>query len=110
MKKVTASDIALVFSMTLEEAEMWHKEFMKKKYSSTSKAEQLMEDFNDRIGGFGVEAIFGTEYSDEWPVLLYINMGDSYEDTILYNVPESEFLIGSWGDFVEKYEDIYGIM
>ncbi|ESR23658.1 hypothetical protein N177_2888 [Lutibaculum baratangense AMV1] len=35
------------------------------------------------------------------PDALYVNMGDSYAPTIVYDVASGEYLFTSWGDVVE---------
>jgi hypothetical protein len=32
----------------------------------------------------------------------YVNMGDTYNATILYNVKSQNFYVTTWGDFVER--------
>jgi len=52
---------------------------------------------NDRIGGHGVESLY-----PEAPHISYVNMGDTYSTTILYNEKSGLMWIGTWGDWVEK--------
>lgn len=44
--------------------------------------------------------------SEYWTdiVAVYINTGNTYTPTILYNVPEKSYEITSWGDFFEYHE------
>ena len=37
-------------------------------------------------------------------VASYVNMGDTYVATILYDIEKGEFFVTSWGDWVEEYE------
>lgn len=32
----------------------------------------------------------------------YVNMGDAYSSTLLFDHEKSRFLVGSWGDLVER--------
>ncbi|KKL47477.1 hypothetical protein LCGC14_2335180, partial [marine sediment metagenome] len=59
-------------------------------------------------GGYGVEAITIPEaYIDNYYgniVGVYINLGDSYSPTIIHNSETGEFILSSFGDFMEIYE------
>lgn len=70
--------------------------------------DKAMEKANDLLGGHGVEAAQeeGTHVDRYWrdTVCLYVNLGDTYDTTILYDTEEDEFSIGSWGDFIEARE------
>ena len=58
----------------------------------------IMEAANEILGGYGVEGIRDSQ--DDW--LSYVNMGDTYDETLLYDSGLNEFKFGSWGDFVEQ--------
>lgn len=49
-----------------------------------------------------VEALFGPD-SCTRPVLLYINLGDTYDTTLLYEPSKNRFSVGSWGDYAERH-------
>lgn len=61
---------------------------------------------NTLLTGHGVESI----RDDEWERyyldigLLYVNMGDPYRTTILYDTRSQRFSIGAWGVVVERQE------
>lgn len=62
--------------------------------------ERLMCALNQVLGGFGVEAVF---HDDSFDLAVeYVNMGDAYSVTLLRN-EDGQFLIGSWGDYVEDH-------
>ena len=75
----------------------------------TKGVDEALEAINKLIGGFGVESV-----SDERAPqvdryyyqiqLLYVNTGDSYLDTILYDTQESTFGVGSVGGWLEVME------
>ena len=82
--------------------------------NETSKgADRIIEKLNFIIEGYGVEAIIGNDVADDeyWDdtVAVYINMGDTYAKTILYDVHESEFVVTTWGDWVEEHQEKYDI-
>lgn len=61
------------------------------------------------LDGHGVEVVQSADHrawDSYWRDVLiaYVNMGDPYRGTILYDVRKSRFTIGSWGDWVETYE------
>jgi len=60
---------------------------------------------------FGVEAIRG-EWHDRYYgniVALYINTGDTYSCTLLYDCVKERFHVMDWGTFVETAPKYYGI-
>jgi hypothetical protein len=69
-----------------------------------SKALQLA---NEVLDGFGVEAIEGI---DTWSnyygeaVATYVNTGDTYNPTIIYDIGEGKFHLTDYGTWVEQYE------
>lgn len=65
-----------------------------------------LEYANTVLGGSGVEALYGS-YVDSYYHdlrLLYVNQGDSYATTLLYDTKYSQFGITSWGDWIEWAE------
>lgn len=81
--------------------------FEKLVYSHAS-VDQRLEDANRILVGYGVEAITAPDahvdgyYYDI--VALYVNMGDTYSPTVIYDTEREKFYIESWGDWVEKQE------
>ncbi len=51
------------------------------------------------MNGCGVEDI-PQGHNDKSPAIMYVNMGDSYDTTVLF--VRGEFKIGSWADIVER--------
>lgn len=69
--------------------------------------DELMECANKLLLAYGIEAI----YSEIWRngywcniQALYVNMGDPYIPTIVYDVGKSKFYLMCWGDYVFKEE------
>lgn len=69
------------------------------------RADDKMEKINSLLDGYGVEVIRGDSYA----VAEYINMGDTYNTTLLYDVNEDEFYVTTWGDWVEAFSEMYDI-
>lgn len=71
-------------------------------------AEARLERVSQATGGYGVEAIW-IEESDRsdprgLPDALYVNRGDPYIPTLLYDVRRETFLEIAWGDRLEAEE------
>lgn len=71
---------------------------------------QAMDELNTLLSGYGVEAVTGEEYKKGyWAniLFLYVNMGEAYVNTIIYDTEKEEFIASSWGDYYEEnYADM----
>ena len=63
---------------------------------------KLMCALDEVLDGFVVECLFGD--SIEFPDMEYVNLGDAYNTTIIYDHITLTFKIQSWGDWVEVAE------
>jgi hypothetical protein len=74
----------------------------------TPTSDEVLVRANEILRGFGVESArcegcqVNRYYYDA--VLLYVNMGDTYSTTLLYDTDRQKFSIGSWGDWIEQHE------
>lgn len=68
----------------------------------SERAEKACDQF---IGGFGVEAI---RNCDGDIIAGYINTGDTYAATLLFNYERGTVRVTTLGDFVEAYERRHG--
>lgn len=70
--------------------------------------DRVLDEANKALDGFGVEAIemgwHGHYYLSI--ALLYVNLGDTYQNTVLYDTEEGRFEVGSWGNWVEMHEGL----
>lgn len=64
--------------------------------------DEAMLRANSVLNGHGVEAIRGD--SPYEPAALYVNMGDTYTATILYDRDANTFHVTSYGDWIESQE------
>lgn len=55
---------------------------------------------NEILGESGVESLI----EDGKHIASYVNNGHTYAPTIIYDVEEGEFLVTSWGDFLEGWQ------
>ena len=57
---------------------------------------------NEILEGHGTEAIFSDGHVS--PDAVYINMGDTYNTTLLYDCVRGRWLITCWGNWLEAQE------
>lgn len=65
--------------------------------------ELIMSALNDLLAGFGVEGIFHPNESDKL-IAEYVNQGDTYATTILRDVESGKYILTSYGDWLEAWE------
>lgn len=73
------------------------------RYCRPNPVELQMLAINEILGGYGVEAIFrdGGRIS---PDMEYVNMGDPYNATVVYDYIDGKFIVTAWGDWIEHAE------
>lgn len=72
--------------------------------NANSRAECIMEAINAELQGYGIESIVG-RYVDRYHQnvqAIYVNMGDTYNTTILHDNEKGKFIFTSWGDWAER--------
>jgi hypothetical protein len=67
-----------------------------------SQQELVMSALNDLLEGFGIEAIRDPDDSDNI-IATYVNMGDTYNGTIVYDMKEEQYVLTTWGDWYEGW-------
>jgi hypothetical protein len=71
------------------------------------RVDQALEFANKAMDLHGVEAVRDPSQWDEYygdVVCLFVNTGDSYATTLVYDVQRDTFLVQGWADWVERYE------
>lgn len=72
--------------------------------SNPAHVSAAMTRANELLEAHGVEAVYDDRggFSGYWQniVALYVNMGDAYTATVLYDVRRGQFFVTTWGDFV----------
>ncbi len=68
-------------------------------YNPPSYQEQVELAINEVLEGYGVEAIFK---GGRYPEVVYINLGDTYTTTLVYDYSRERWYLTSWGDYVER--------
>jgi len=61
-----------------------------------------MSALNDMIEGHGIEAIRSPNDFDKI-IATYINTGDTYSGTIVYDHEQDEYVLTTWGDWYEGW-------
>jgi len=72
---------------------------------------KILREISQLSGAFGVEGIWEGDGElstrsqfGEIPLAEYVNTGDTYNPTVLYDYSEGKFYLTTYGDWVEKYE------
>ena len=78
-------------------------------YNKPDTIQEKLTVLNELIDGHGIEPIQVSEelYQDSYYgncIGEYVNLGDTYITTIVYNTIEREWLVTSWGDYFETKE------
>lgn len=76
-----------------------------RKHLSHEEVDDHLEYANKTLGGYGVESLATSKYWDPYYgeiAALYVNMGDTYNKTVLYDCEKKVFLETSWGNFVDN--------
>jgi hypothetical protein len=80
-----------------------------KKMESSSDEEKVMKLADELLEMHGIEAVHVPEYQvDRYyydVVAVYVNTGDTYLPTLIYDTENSRYSIEGWGDFLEQWED-----
>jgi hypothetical protein len=112
MATPSVKTIATRLSLSASQAQELKKALVKADRGSPKAVDAALEFANTVLEAHGVEAIRG----EHWPggyyadmIAIYVNMGDSHNNTLLYDVVKDRFYITSYGDWVEA-EDRAGRM
>lgn len=69
--------------------------------------DDVLEYVSDQCGGYGVEAVSA---ENAWVshyyqniIALYVNFGDTYDTTVVYDTEWGEYNVMSWGDWYENW-------
>lgn len=79
----------------------------------TNNPNKALNRINDILEGHGVETIMSAEHTNRWGmadyVAMYVNMGDTYDLTVIYDVPRGKFFIADLGTWLERNARRYHI-
>jgi len=85
---------------------------MKTAAGDTDAVDRALDNANVAMHAHGIESIEGDYQVDNYYyniVALYVNTGDAYNGTVLYETENERFLVTTWGDWVERNERKYRI-
>lgn len=99
--KVTAKNLIATFRLEPAEAKALAETI--REASSPRDVEAALEAADKAIGGYGTESIRGNGWRPYWmdARASYVNTGDTYSSTILYDVGRDRFAITSYGSWIE---------
>lgn len=87
-----------------ESVKAWVRECL----NSPPKIERVLMALNEELNGFGIESINAEDKRVDgfWLdcVACYVNQGDTYDTTIVYDTERGSYYVTSYGDWVETYE------
>jgi len=63
---------------------------------------------NEHLGTYGVEGLGPPRSGDYAPPYEYLNAGDTYTTTLIYDRDRDRLFVGSWGDLVEQHPEWEG--
>jgi hypothetical protein len=74
----------------------------------------VLDEVNRVVGGHGVEAIrSSTRWDNSYYmdiVALYVNLGDPYVTTVVYDVERDRFYVTDYGEWVERRGEKLGVI
>lgn len=91
-KKIRRLIMGTLSPDTFESVQSWCRQC----YNEPPEHEKIMAALNEASGGYGVEAV---QYGDG-KYFEYVNMGDSYATTIIYD--NGRYIFTTWGDYVGR--------
>ena len=75
-------------------------------YNRPSPNELIMCAFNEILDGYGVEVVRSYNWDNFYgdAAAVYVNVGDTYDNTIVYEVANDRYITTTLGDWVEANE------
>ena len=71
-------------------------------YHCASYAENILQHVSDLVGYHGVEAFDPEDSNPTHPKYLYVNSGDTYCLTLIFNAHSNRFLFSDIGSIIER--------
>lgn len=92
-----------LLTITRGQAESLRREIHAATTSDHAKIDSILSLANDYMNAHGTESIRGREVVKHYGDinLLYVNTGDTYYPTLIYDTYKQRFIVSSWGDLVE---------
>jgi hypothetical protein len=78
-------------------------------FMQAGKPRAALDYANVLMGGEGIEYAPSSEDGPtQFTGLDYVNMGDTYDTTLIYDRKKRRFVVGAWGDLVEREPRRFG--
>ena len=73
--------------------------------------DKALDTINEILKGYGVESIRDNNWDSYYCDIgiLYVNMGDTYIPTVIYDTRKDSWYVTSWGDIVERNEKRFNV-
>jgi hypothetical protein len=80
-------------------------------YNAPRDSELVEKALDAELGTHGTEAIRGDMWNRFYcdAVAIYLNTGDTYATTLIFDIPARRWIVASLGSFVESKQRTYGI-
>ncbi len=75
-------------------------EWIEQCYHAPNWVERVLSCVNEFLQGHGVEGIDGADF--RFPLMAYVNIGETYQPTLLFCYKTQNFRVQSVGDYLEK--------
>ena len=87
---------------TFSSVQQWERQC----FNPPSHGERVECALNEVLGGHGIEAIRGDGWDSFYgdTAALYVNQGDTYAETLLYDIDRGKWLVTTVGDWIEREE------
>jgi hypothetical protein len=97
----------LVSQCHLDQAKVRHLYDLAVAANSHEEVDAVLVEANRLLDGHGVEGLPEDAWVDRYYqniIALYVNLGDPYKATLLYDTELGVFMVAGWGDFLETWE------
>lgn len=70
-----------------------------------------LETINEILNGYGVEVINDNDFTTYWGSIgiVYVNMGDTYTTTVLYDTRKGRWYVSDWGTIAKNNEKRFNV-
>ena len=82
--------------------------WFKQCYHKPKRLEMLLAAADALLGGHGVEAVYHGGLQDNGVAAEYINTGDGYNPTLIYDHRKGEVVISDYNSFIERNPSLLG--
>ena len=110
---MTASVISILDCLDVEDnVAQGIRSAMKLGEAGNREAEEAMKAINGLLDGHGVEAVRADYHVDRFHfdiVASYVNMGDMYVCTVIYETETGRFVMTDLGTWIERNGEKYGV-